>query len=374
MIELSSAEVGLEQRRFEAMATVTAERMELHMAEPLEKGKSTSGYRERQPIDWRPIAEKVLGLGDDAPMSELYPAVSESFEGWLPFVQERFSLDDKTMQSMDRARTAAYLIGTLTEDNLPGYVSVLYRHLQTAPDDVRDIFGQALGIWTAEEDAHLRAMGGFGELTDMFRKGTAIGLKGWSYSAARAGNLRHGSSEVPDGLTRMKVYTAIQEPMAQIAHTKDAVLHDPVGFTLLQSISEDEARHGRWFKAEVKALMPEFGADVIGALHAVITKFEMPGRDGIIDFTKLRAFISGANLLTTQDLGGVLSGVVSLWGIPEISGLSDMAKIQRDEIMAGVEMLNAIDGIRAKSGRFVLDQTVSVNDLRLARKEYLLCR
>lgn len=48
-----------------------------------------------------------------------------------------------------------------------------------APDDVRDVFVKGLSIWTAEEDAHLRALGGFGELTDLLQSSALLGIKGW---------------------------------------------------------------------------------------------------------------------------------------------------------------------------------------------------
>ena len=241
-----------------------------------------------------------------------------------------------------------------------------------APDDVREVFVKGLSIWTAEEDAHLRALGGFGELTDLLQSSALLGIKGWSYKNARTSQLRHGSSEVPSGLTRMKVYTSVQEAMAQFAHTKDAALHDPIGHALLQTAAEDEARHSRWFKAEVKALMPEFSIDVIRELHHVAHHFEMPGSDGIPDYKKLSAFISAANLLTTADLGSVLSGVVKLWGINDIPDheLTDDAKRQRDELASLNNLLLSLEESRAKPGRFVLGQTVSVADLRTARAEY----
>lgn len=348
----------IETQQFELMAPTTEALIQRHLYD-------RSQESERLPIDWRDIPTHQFGLDRDVPMSVLFDRIRRSYDGWLPFLQQHFDLDDGVVASLKQARHFSYLIGTETEDNLPGYKVDIYQVNQFAPPYTHDVFAQGLGIWTAEEDGHGRALNAFGELTDE--------LSSKTYTQARTSQLRHGSSATPHNLMHLKVYTSLQEPMANIAHQKDAALHDPVGHGILQAIAADEARHSRWFRGEVGALAVAFPDQLITELYAIIAEgFKMPGVDGIPNYKKMSTIVAGANLLTIADFKSTVVSAIHQWNVQNLAPKTQEAKRMQNELVTEFLRPDTEDIIEriVKPGRFVLGHTLTVAQLREARNEY----
>ena len=347
-----------EHQQFETMVGATERLMAQHL-------QDRSQSAERLPIDWRDIPTEIFGIDREAPMSQLFERIRKSYEGWLPYIQERFELSDAELTSLRQARQASYLIGTLTEDNLPGYKVDIHQINQYAPLHAQDVLATGLGVWTAEEDAHGRGLNAFGELTDL--------IASKSYTQSRTSQLRHGSSATPHSLMHMKVYTSLQEPMANIAHQKDAAVHDPIGHGILQAIAADEARHGKWFRGEVSALAEAFPDQLITELHGIIHNgFKMPGTEGIQNYKKMSTIVAAANLLTIEDFRSTVVSAMHQWGVHDLLPKTDEAKLQQEALIKeflGSKTESFVERI-VKPGRFVLGHTLTVTQLREARADY----
>lgn len=331
----------------------------------------------REPMDWRTIATKTLGMDRDTPFIELATAIRQSHDGWVPYLKDRFDLSPEQVKSFVDVRRTAFRVGALTENNLSGYVqeisSVLVKARGAAKHSLDVLFAE-LSMWSGEEYGHSVAGDAYGEITDMI--GDPL------FTASRNSQLRAGSSEKPEDITRTKVYTSGQEGQTDTAHSKTAAIQEPVGHAINSAESKDESRHTQLFRSEVAELIPAFPDDTVRTIakvyyHETLT---MPGKIGIANFVRQAAKLAVAEMLTARDLHDNVRRCLGYWGIfggttrtGEV--IDDMLKT--DAAKHDLMLLREAYGTplaetkqRSTKG-FVLGKTLTIADLRTARKDYL---
>lgn len=335
----------------------------------------------REPLDWRSIAVATLNKGIENPNSRIIERDSEFsqialmirdvYDGWLPFLQSKYDLSDETVSSLEIVRARNYFVGNLTEDNLPSYVRDIFYAIMAGGAELGGALDEELRMWTAEENGHKHAMDMFGEITDL-----SGSIK---YVRGLVSQHRAGSSVEVSHITGVKVYASGQEGQTVIAHRRSAALFDPIGFDLHMEESADEARHQYLFVYEVLPVLHAFPDDTIRTI-ADNDKHgnHMPGVDGIPRILGIKGHavaISLAGLLTKQDWHNTTRQNLQKWGLMdqvndfEKNLTSDESKIELEELRTKYE--KPAEFVPNHRIPFVLGSTITSDQLRVARKEYL---
>lgn len=168
----------------------------------------------------------------------------------------------------------------LTEDNLPAYA-----YLVRAPR-----YGLPFMVWNkgwiAEEDYHGVV------LRDLVLATQAIDIN--NYERSRPTQLYVGTALELDGFTPIHAYPAIQEIATYHPHNRVGHLMGDVGQKVHNKVSGDEIRHHRYYRgvaaADVQLAIESNDLGYIHHVASVMAKtlhpslFEMPGKEGIIDY------------------------------------------------------------------------------------------
>ncbi len=322
-------------------------------------------------IDWRSTATRVLGLRRETPFPVIADLIRSSFDDWTPFVERKFKLNERQLRSYVRARDTSFYVGTLTEDNLNGYgevISEVYKRSRRM-ETLRKLMREH-AAWRGNEDSHGRTMNAYGEITDL--------VGGRQYTASRTSQLRTGSSEQPGHVTGLKVFSSVQEFMANTSHMNNAGLFEPVGFELVSETGGQESWHGSMFQRETSALIKEFPDDVVSTLYEIMHRFEMPGSRGIANYKGLAAIISAANLLRPTHAEAIFKKMLSAWGICgpkkdvelEKSLRTYHAKMAFQFFQEFYDNPITDDLPPTKNDRFVLGATATSQQLGALRTEY----
>lgn len=177
--------------------------------------------------------------------------------------------------------TALY-VHILTEDNLPAYA-----YLVRAPQYGRPFMVWNKG-WIAEEDFHGVV------LRDLAISTRAIDIE--NYEQSRPTQLYVGTAIKLDGFTPIHAYPAIQEIATYHPHNRVGLLMGDVGQKVHLKVSGDEIRHHRYYSgvvaADVQLAMESNDPGYIHHVASVLARtlhpslFEMPGKEGIIDYRR----------------------------------------------------------------------------------------
>lgn len=318
----------------------------------------------KEPLDWRAVAATTLGLDRNVSFPELAAAIRRSSDGWLPFLTASFGWGPDAVDFFKKASKAAFDVGVLTENDLPGYARDIYSVTKTS-DKTGEVLEEELGIWSGEEYEHSHDMSIYGEITD--RIGDALAL------AARVSQLRRGSSADPRNVSHTKVYTTGQEWETYLHHLNDAAIAEPVLHALLGIIGRQEVGHHVMFRGEVKAVLQAFPDDTVQVIESAYRKpLEMPGAKGIPRFMQIAIINYQAGLLTPLDAYNSQLQGLKYWGI--FDGEID-STLKTDE---GKQALDALRHRFSKAPRikerdtpFVLGKTVTKEALAEARQDYL---
>ena len=161
-------------------------------------------------------------------------------------------------------RTALQL-NLLTEDNLP------YYHAKIAGSFPEDSpMAEWSRLWTAEEGQHSIAIRNYllatrncdpAQLED---DRLATVTRGWRYD-----------SPCP---VEVFAYTSAQELATRISHRNTGVKADcPVAHEVMTRVAADENHHFMFYRGVTTAMLRQAPTFVLGALHRVLSDFNMPG-------------------------------------------------------------------------------------------------
>lgn len=336
---------------------------------PLRFDGETKGYRpSREPIDFQELVTNSLGLPYDEDYTGLVGRIREVETGWFDYVVSVELLDEDRALAMQEAAEVAYKLDTLTEDNLPAYVAFLLgdfkAHAEKAGVKIPVTEEWTRGIWTAEEDAHKLSMNEYGKITGITNTPEHV--------AGRNSQLRAGTEISLEHVIQLFAYTAWQELSTNIAHTRNGKLFGPIGNQLLDRIGADEARHHLVYQKVLQQLYLEFPEDTIRTLHSVLMKPFMPGKKGIPNFIRKSAKINGSAIFGIEQGYQAAQSVLKKLGLldenKDVMGLSNKAVNDRAELRATYQQ--DAPAKRKKTAKFVLDETLTSEQLSDARKAY----
>jgi acyl-[acyl-carrier-protein] desaturase len=211
----------------------------------------------------------------------------------------RGSLERHTQELEDQGidirstQAASYLVGILTEDNLPYYTSensVLTTHSEPMNDWLKQ--------WTTEERKHGDLMQWYGRLSNLI--GGTIDTS--MYETGQTSQLRAGMDIEIKSAAGGFAYLSLQERVTAIAHQNTGWLLDQKGRKLLTKIVGDESRHHNFYTKMTEALLDVDPDNTVIALRDQYTGFEMPGRRGIPSYDKLAGRIALARIFDEKIL------------------------------------------------------------------------
>ncbi len=326
------------------------------------------GYRpSREPINFKELIASKLGITNDGNYAEFADRVAEVESGWFDYIVATDLVDPDNPNAIMDAAHDAYRLDTLTEDNLPAYVSFLLGDAKALADKhgvkIPALMEWSRGIWTAEENAHMLTMNEYGDITGITNSP--------EHTAGRNSQLRAGTEITLEHVIQLFAYTSWQELSTQIAHTRDGRLFGPVGFVLLDGIGKDEARHHHVYQSVLEALYKDFPEDTIRTLHSVLMKPFMPGKKGIPNFTRKSLAIHKSAIFGIEQAHKAGQRVLQKIGLldetKDVSGVSIEAVVARDELRA--QYKGEVQQQRRNTAKFVLNKTIA-KELSDARKAY----
>lgn len=189
-----------------------------------------------------------------------------------------------TEEQLDALRTAM-----LVEDHIPGYSKAYHELFALTPDlpaaelTFRRTMLHFVFKWTSDEDRHAHTLENYLAATRRVEP-ASLGAE------MRAAVVQPYRAPHPDGM-QMAVYTVIQEKATQVFYSKlrDACV-EPVAKQVLDSLSQDEARHCGFFSDLLRVYLADpSGVDLARVKEAVV-EFKMP-LYGVLDNYRRRSIM-----------------------------------------------------------------------------------
>jgi hypothetical protein len=321
----------------------------------------------QEPIDYQSIATNVLGMPYDGPQADLVGRIAQVESEWFQFLIDKQFLSPKQVDAMKRAASGAYTLDTLTEDNLPAYVSALLGVFVNGEDNnglLLPATNEWVNIWKAEEYGHSVGMNAHGFNTGLTNSPEHV--------AGRNSQLRAGMDVELTDVTKTFAYVAWQELSTNYAHKRNGDLLGPVGNALMSEISSDEAKHHKLYLSALDALLQQFPDDTVRVLHDVLAARFMPGSRGIPNFRKRSIEIHNSAVFGADHAQNAACSVLQKLNLldPEAEErfISDEAKIALGALQEAFQDEEVSK--RRNNIPFVLGRTITGKELREARKAY----
>jgi acyl-[acyl-carrier-protein] desaturase len=225
-------------------------------------------------------------------------------------------------------------VNLLTEDNLPSYHRLVY-----------GMFGRGdsawiewVHRWTAEEGRHAIVLRDYLTVT---RNTDPVELE-----RARMHIVSTGYERPTLDPLRGLAYVALQEVATRASHRNAGRFsNDTVADAIMARISADENLHAAFYRDILLAASSVRPSEVVEAVVAEITSFEMPGV-GIRGFRRKAAEIALAGIYDLRiHHDEVVLPLVRRLRLDELSGLSPAAERARDRLTA------FLDDLRSKAQR-----------------------
>jgi acyl-[acyl-carrier-protein] desaturase len=277
----------------------------------------------------RPVVEKGLDRHLSS-SGEWFPHEYVPYEQGRDFVEAPWSPGDSALP--DVAQTALEL-NLLTEDNLPYYNLAIWTAFGG-----EEAWGVWVRRWVAEEGRHAIVLRDFLTVTRgldpvaLERGRMDMVQRGWYPEFAELGPL--------DGV----VFTSIQELATRISHRNTGVVtNDPLAERICSRVATDENLHYVFYRDLAAAAFEIDPSNTMLALLRQVRNFAMPGAEmpGFREKAKAMAAAGIYNLRIHHDQ--VLVPVLHKhWRITECEGLTDAAKVARDEIVAHMARLDRV--------------------------------
>jgi acyl-[acyl-carrier-protein] desaturase len=287
-------------------------------------------------------------LSDLELLQELEPVVASNFarhlsaveewlpHEWVPWNRGRDFTGDEGLawapeqSRLSAAARAAFELNLLTEDNLPSY------HHELMTRFGRDsAWGTWVRRWTAEEARHATSIRDYLLLT---RAVDPIALERDRMCAMQA-----GWSAGARGLLESLLYVTLQELATRVSHRNTGRLAgDPVADRLLSRIAADENLHMVFYRDLVSAALAIAPDQVLVALAAEVTAFEMPGVN-VPRFLRRSVLIADAGIYDVRlHRNEVVAPLVRYWQALETPVRTDDGRRAQDAVARHLDDLEAM--------------------------------
>jgi acyl-[acyl-carrier-protein] desaturase len=218
---------------------------------------------------------------------------------------------DPSEVPMDAAVRSALYVNLLTEDNLPYYLNSIDRMFGSD-----SVWGTWVRRWTAEEGRHSIVIRDYLTVT---RSIDPVHLE-----RGRMHQMSEGYYDALGTAADGFVYLALQELATRIAHRNTGkMLDDPVGYEVMARVAVDENLHYLFYKDMVAAALELDPSGTMCAIERQVRAFEMPGAEGIPDFSRHAAAIAKAGIYDFEIHHDqvLVPAVLRQWGVESLEGL-----------------------------------------------------
>jgi len=255
---------------------------------------------------------------------------------WVPWNRGRDFTGDEGLawtpeqSSLSAAARAAFELNLLTEDNLPSY------HHELMTRFGRDSAWRTwVHRWTAEEARHATSIRDYLLLS---RAVDPIALE-----RDRMGAMQAGWSAGGKELLRSLLYVTLQELATRVSHRNTGRLAgDPAADRLLSRIAADENLHMVFYRDLVSAVLAIAPDQVLVALAAEVTAFDMPGAS-VPGFLRRSALIADAGIYDVRlHRNEVVAPLVRHWQALETPARTDDGRRAQDAVAHHLDHLEAM--------------------------------
>ncbi|MBI4422404.1 MAG: acyl-ACP desaturase [Elusimicrobia bacterium] len=189
-----------------------------------------------------------------------------------------------TAEQLEALRTAM-----LVEDHIPGYSGAYHRLFALSPElpapelDLRRQMLHFVFKWTSDEDRHAHTLENYLRATGRVDPS--------ELSAEMRAAFVHPYRAPHLDAMQMAVYTVVQEKATQVfyARLRDACA-EPVAKRVLDSLSQDEARHCGFFSDLLRIYLAAPGGVDVALIKEAVDQFKMP-LYGVLDNYRRRSII-----------------------------------------------------------------------------------
>lgn len=276
----------------------------------------------RQPFNPRIIAGEIAGVDEGQPMSEVNAGIRDAY-------QEVVSLYEANGVDGTKAIDATSRIIGHTEGYITGYSRDIGRLTErfiwldpklVAPTRWHD------KIWVPQEDEHDDLW------TDYYLKGSdAVDMV--QYSADHIRHMQIGMHVGTIDPIETYVYVMMQEAATVESYKGAERLMGARLGKVPRVIMKDEAPHAREYESVIKAIAQVAPDPVVVALAKEFANFQMPGKEGIRNFSKMEATAAIAGVLDGVITLDLMRGFVDRLGIADMEVTSDEAKQAQDWLL-----------------------------------------
>lgn len=325
-----------------------------------------------------------MGLDCDVSPPELTARIYEVETGWWSFLRGATNADagkeddpggklftKEEISSMEATAKLTFRLDTLTEDNLPAYVDVVFSSLREYASrmgvEIPALEEWGRGIWPAEENAHKMAMNFYGRDT-----GLTTSLE---HAAGVNSQLRAGMEQAFEHVIRLFAYVSWQEMSTNYAHKRNGHNFGLLGYRLQAKTAGDEARHHDVYQSVLGALFDAAPGLTISILKELFEEPHMPGRAGIPDYRKKTTAIAKAAIFDKYQGMKAAKVVLNKLGIFDADKMEDLRGRLGSKELAELDWL--IDeygdiGIQKFNTRakYVLGRTATAEQLARLRTAY----
>lgn len=343
-----------------------------------------------EPLDFRFLSGSMLGVDPERTDFEdrvravdgFGELVTPASNGWYSALLRYGLMSKEQIVAMRNSSAESYRLNSLTEDNDPSYVvntlGLVLPLAQKAGMDVDALIEWFRGIWPGEEDKHKDSMRDYGTIMRL--------TTSREHHFGQNSQLRAGISVPTKSLTHVFTYVPRQEFSTRTNHHNNGSTFGPIGHMLQSEMANDETNHYDLYTNVLRALYKDerFTEEVIMIIYQTYPNFDMPGLEGIPLFVRKAAHISNAGIYGKREdfeaarivlrRIGMFDRKASKEGIKgsyiDPPGLSDQAAEALASLRETYDSGYEEKPPKRSPPLFVLGKTVTVTELRNARKRY----
>lgn len=222
---------------------------------------------------------------------------------------------------------ASFLVGLLTEDNLPYYTEENGRKAR-----LNDTLYMWLREWTSEEYFHSIFMREWGKYSQMIGKLVSHA----EYQQGVVSQLRGGMNVRINNIRQGFAYLSLQELATRVSHHNSGWTVDRLGRRMYRKTGGQELLHHKFYTAGAAAMLDADPDATVIAIHDQYTgeAFSMPGEKSIPGFKPLAAKIAIAGILDGRILNQLKADIIDKLDIEGRTFSSDKAKAAQEALVA----------------------------------------
>ena len=223
------------------------------------------------------------------------------------------------------AIASVMILGAATEDNLPHYTA----ELKQGYGDFGDLSVAWVNAWTASEIQH-------GRILDRIIMATRM-VDPVLYEQIVSKNARAG---IHPQITTPEIgfaYLTVQEKATEISHKHVRDMLGDATARVIDEVATDEALHANVYRRFLKAAGELYPDEVLLAMEQQFFGFDMPGRQGIMDFTRHAKNVVAAGGLDAHKTLEMFRQTLHFVGFDALEPTSEAAKKAKEQLQLFID-------------------------------------